>query len=300
MTYDYIIVHIEGGLGKHIAATAVVQGVAEYYNESKVIVVCSFPEVFLWNPNAHRVYVHGSTTYFYDDYIKNKNTLVLKHNPYDCTNHIYKRQSLIESWFEVFGIPYSGQQPTMYTNFKFEDIAVSKFYRSKPIMVIHTNGGPYDASDNYDKNLISSWTRDIPTAVANNVIQTYKDKYHIFQICKSKQNVLTDAEAIVTPTYNQELFNLLRLSEKRLLIDSSLQHAAAALKLPSTVLWVGTDPKVFGYDIHNNITPKIDTPTNHKNIKAYLYDYELYGDPIQCPYPSSDLFDTEMIIGSLA
>jgi hypothetical protein len=34
-----------------------------------------------------------------------------------------------------------------------------------------------------------------------------------------------------------ELFGLVAASEKRFLIDSCLQHAAAALNLPSTVFW---------------------------------------------------------------
>jgi hypothetical protein len=47
---------------------------------------------------------------------------------------------------------------------------------------------------------------------------------------------------------NMELFSLLLVSQKRVLIDSCLQHAAAAaaLGLSSVVLWVGTSPKVFG------------------------------------------------------
>ena len=43
------------------------------------------------------------------------------------------------------------------------------------------------------------------------------------------------------------------MSKKRLLIDSSVMHIATALNLPSVVTWVGTNPKMFGFDIHNNI-----------------------------------------------
>jgi hypothetical protein len=53
----------------------------------------------------------------------------------------------------------------------------------------------------------------------------------------------------------KEFFIILLKSEKRLLIDSCLQHAAAAFNLPSTVCWVGTSPEVFGYEIHKNILP---------------------------------------------
>ena len=52
---------------------------------------------------------------------------------------------------------------------------------------------------------------------------------------------------------NFELFSLVRASAKRVLIDSCLQHAAAAYKLPSTVLWIGTHPEMFGYSMHTNM-----------------------------------------------
>lgn len=42
----------------------------------------SYPEVFINHPDIHRVYRIGMTSYFYDDYIKDKDTIVFKHEPY--------------------------------------------------------------------------------------------------------------------------------------------------------------------------------------------------------------------------
>ena len=65
-----------------------------------------------------------------------------------------------------------------------------------------------------------------------------------------------------------ELFSILAGSDRRVLIDSCLQHAAAAFKLKSTVLWVGTSPKVFGYNIHKNISaPELGNPTQTDKIQ---------------------------------
>jgi hypothetical protein len=60
-----------------------------------------------------------------------------------------------------------------------------------------------------------------------------------------------------------ELFSMLTVSSKRFLIDSSLQHAAVAINLPSVVFWVGTSPQVFGYDMHTNIVAKQINNKNH-------------------------------------
>ena len=83
------------------------------------------------------------------------------------------------------------------------------------------------------------------------------------------------------------------------MIDSSLQHAAAALNLSSTVLWIGTSYKAFGYDLHTNI---VATPPKHKPklINSYLFDYNFEGWPEQCPYDSPlEMFDLEKIIKSI-
>jgi len=94
-----------------------------------------------------------------------------------------------------------------------------------------------------------------------------------------------------------ELFSILLASEKRLLIDSSLQHAAAALRLESTVLWVGTSPNVFGYNLHKNIIATL--PNSVKLPDSYLFDYDFNGTTHECPMFDNDIFDLNLIVESL-
>jgi len=124
-------------------------------------------------------------------------------------------------------------------------------------------------------------------ALAVKIAQYYAKDYHIIQICRNEKEVIPGVEAVTQPLSNFELISALAVSQKRVLIDSSLQHAAAALKLPSTVLWIGTSPKVFGYDLHTNVTagaPKYKP----KLIDSYLFDYSFDGRPEQCPYDSPE------------
>jgi len=51
----YVVWHIEGGLGKNIAATALIEDVNKRYPDRKLIMVVSYPEIFLNNPHIHRV-----------------------------------------------------------------------------------------------------------------------------------------------------------------------------------------------------------------------------------------------------
>ena len=289
MEEKYIVWHIEGGLGKNIAATSLLSSLKEKHPERKIVIVASYPEIFLNFPSVYRVYRLGSTQYFYDDYIKNKDTIVFKHEPYYETQHILKNKHLIANWCKILDIEYKNQSPVLNFNY-LHQLNVSKWNREKPILLIQTNGGSLDS------NLTYSWTRDIPIDLAIQIVNKYRETHHIIQVCKPSSPKLEGAEIIDYPLSALELFPLLVVSDKRILIDSSLQHAAVALNAPSIVFWVGTSPKNFGYAFHNNIVANSPTDTT-KLIDAYLFDYSFEGVIHECPYYSlEEMFDIPKIL----
>ena len=93
---------------------------------------------------------------------------------------------------------------------------------------------------------------------------------------------------------------VVELTDKRLLIDSSLQHAAAAFGLPSTVLWNATSSVIFGHTLHNNIQAK---PKPHKSLPNSVYfDYSFDANEHEFPYEEEDLenlYNLDQIISSL-
>jgi len=288
----YLVWHIEGGLGKNIAATSLISSIKKKYEDRKIIIVCSYPEIFLNFPDIDRVYPVGNTPYFYQDYIEDKDTLVFRHEGYFQNGHIKKEQHLIKSWCELLDIEYTNQTPVLLLNLVQQRSAML-WQREKPIMVIQTNGGPL--SD----NRVYSWTRDIPPAISSLIVDQYSKDYHIIQICRNESEVLPGVEAIYQQLSNFELITILAASQKRVLIDSCLQHAATALNLPSTVLWIGTSPEVFGYEMHSNI--KVNPPKyKPKLINSYLFDYSFDGEAIQCPYDNVlEMFDLEKLNESI-
>jgi hypothetical protein len=292
MEEKYIVWHIEGGLGKNVAATSLISSLQAKYKDRKIVIVASYPEIFLNHPDAYRVYKMGSTQYFYDDYIRDKDTLIFKHEPYFETQHILKNKHLIANWCKLMDIKYEFQTPFLNFNFVQQRNA-SGWKREKPILLIQTNGGPLNS------NLEYSWTRDIPYIVSKQIVDKYKDTHHIIQICKPTSLKLEDAEVIDQPLQAMNLFSLLAVSDKRVLIDSSLQHAAAAMNLESTVLWVGTSSKNFGYSIHKNI--EANPPTNTvKLVDSYLFDYSFEGVAHECPYFNlEEMFDIPRIFESI-
>jgi signal peptidase I len=292
MEEKYLVWHIEGGLGKNIAATSLLNSLKEKYNDRKIVVVASYPEIFLNLPSVYRVYKLGSTQYFYDDYIKDKDTIVFKHEPYYETQHILKQKHLISNWCNIMGIDYNFQLPILNFNF-VQQRNVLSWERNKPILVIQTNGGHLQSNQSY------SWTRDLPYMITSQIAEKYKDTHHIIQVCKPNSIKLPNAEIIDYQIQSMDLFGLLIASDKRVLIDSCLQHASAALNLPSTVFWIGTSPKNFGYSLHNNIVANLPTDTT-KLIDSYLFDYSFDGISHECPYYSLDeMFNTQNILENI-
>jgi hypothetical protein len=294
----YCIFHVQGGIGKHVASTAVAQVIKNNNPDRKLIIVCAYPEIFNNLDFVDRVYQLGNTSYFYQNYVHEKDSLIFHHEPYYTTDHIHKKLPLIQNWAKLYNLEYKGEMPIVKFNKLQYDIS-KKFWvkGNKPIMVLHTNGGmmttdakPY------------AWTRDLPENVGQALVDHYKKDYTIYQVTKLNSPKLKGANHIFATQQQSlstmELFSVLLHSEKRILIDSCLQHTSAAMNRPATVLWNGTSPKVFGYDMHTNITTKI--PYEFKLPGSYLFDFDFNGNEIEYPFEEEqELFNVDEIIKAL-
>jgi|TARA_R100001129_G_scaffold166905_2_gene134219 hypothetical protein len=276
------IFNIEGGIGKHVAATAVISAYKNTYPEKKIVVVCAWPEVFLGNEDVERVYRLGVVPYFYRDFIYNKKDVeIFAHDPYRETFHVTKKKHLIDTWCNLVGVKRSKGKLNLNFNIRERDAIdpeLAKIKKAKPLLVFQPFGGP---GKNHQPHPYS-WVRDIHPTIAQNIVNALHEKYIILHVCYDFHPNLQNVVRFEKTVAKKELFNLLRYSDKRLLIDSSLQHAAAAMELPSTVVWVGTSPKIFGYDQHRNITPPKEYPKGH--VDSYIFDYNFTGVMHECPY----------------
>lgn len=289
-----VIFHLEGGLGKNVAATAVLRAIRKKHPNNKIIAVVSYPEVFLMNPNPDRVYRVGNSPYFWADYIKDKNPIIYKHEPYFTSTHINKQKHLIDSWCDVYGLENDNKGPELPMNIIQSNIG-NKFKRDKPILLIQTNGGPLQ-----NQPFDYSWARDIPRPYAEAIVKAAKSQFHIMQVCRTDSQVIEGVDEVFNkPLSNMELFSLLKVSAKRVLIDSCLQHAAAAFNLPSTVLWIATSPVQFGYKMHKNV---VANPPKREPIlpDSYLFDYQFHGVMHECPYTDvNEMFDINTILKNI-
>ena len=130
----YVIFHIDGGCGKNIVATSVVKSIKAADPEHKLVVVTAYPEVFIHNPNIYRVYKFGVISYFYDDYIANKDSIILRTEPYHTADLLYRRKPLAEIWCDLFNIPFWSVE---FIEVKGRDLAMGKLKRRQVEELYH-------------------------------------------------------------------------------------------------------------------------------------------------------------------
>jgi hypothetical protein len=285
-----IIFQIDGGIGKSIAATAVCKAIKIQYPSDKLIVITGYPGVFLCNPHVDKVLGFSDLSYFYQDNIDGQDVKMMLHNPYLETGFIKGETHVIQVWSEMFGIEYSVKLPELSINNREQNFYGNQFGSQKPIMLLHTNGGGKDQPNKY------SWTRDLPRATAQKVVEAFANDYNILHIRREDQIQLQGVTAITNLDF-RALAVLISMSTKRLLIDSFAQHAAAALNLPSVVCMINqTTVNQFGYDMHTNIIA--NAPTIRPELRHSVYSrYNISGNPTEFPYNNEgEIYNADEII----
>lgn len=284
----YVILTIEGGIGKNVVATSVVRAISNKHKDRKIIILTAHPDIWLCNPRVYKTLQFGTTPYFYQDYIDGKDSILFIQDPYRQQDYIYRKKHLSEIWCDMCGVKFDGEKPELYfTTLEF-DFLSTLINKTKPIFLIQSAGGSANQQHKY------SWARDIPPIVAQQVVDEMSKTHRVIQIRREDQIGFNNAESIsLNP---RQLALAIMLSDKRLLIDSYIQHAAAAFGLSSTVLWIANSPNVLGYDMHKNIIAKFDSGC----LRNSMYEpFDIVGDPIHLATPPNNLFTSDQILESL-
>lgn len=286
-----VIFQIDGGLGKSIMATAMTKVIRKRYKNAHIVVVSAYPDVFLNNPHINECFRVEQMGGAYLKYVKDQDCKIFVEDPYRNTSFLTEKEYLLKTWCKIYGLHYNNEQPELYLTQPEIDYFKPFYQVEKPIFAIQPNGGPQGQGFNY------SWTRDIPEPTVNEIIQHYKNDYTIVHIKREDQYKYPDTLHALDGF--RSIAILLQLSQKRLLIDSFGQHLAAAMGVKSTVCWVTTKPKVFGYKLHDNI---LANPfTKEPQVQNSVYQpFNLAQDISSIPYNDlREVFDTNKIIESI-
>ena len=287
-----ILLDIIGGLGKNIAATVFCERIKKKYPDSKLIVFTFWKDVFLNNPHVDVCLEKGEDNEFYDKYIYNQEVLFLVNDPYLTDGHMNKREHIIQSWFSMIGEQYNDELPELYFADQEQEYYAQFFNYPNDVFMIQANGGgtPQQGMDSYN------WARDIPPNLVQKIIDKYTDDYSV-GVIRTRHQIKYNNCLDFKNKWRMLAIGMM-YSKKRLFIDSSFQHIAAALNLPSTVLWSITSPDVFGYKIHDNILA--NPHTKYQKPTDMVNKFRLT-EPLQnMPYESfNEIFSFKKIIQSL-
>lgn len=287
---EFLVFTINGGAGKNVLATAVTKAIKKDNPEIKILVITAYKDVWVHNPDIYRVYQQGQIQYFYSDFIKDKKTKLVCLEPYSTEDYIFRKKHLIEIWCDLAGVKYNNEQPQLYFNNREIEFVQRRFFDGRKILLLQTNGG-------FQHDLKISWMRDMPLDTAQAVVNHFVNEYRIIHVRRDDQPFLNNTEKFEGSM--RDLFTLIKISEKRLFIDSLCQHVASALKKPSTVLWIRNDPEVLGYPIHDNIVTKIEDEIDTLS-NSILEPYDISGNVYQCPFKEdTKIFDKDEIIESI-
>lgn len=286
-----ILFSIHGGIGKNIAATAVVASLKQTVTDLDIIVVT--PYTFIWfnNPYIQAAINPEQEPNLYEKLIQDKKSIYLNHDPYHHEDYLYRKSHIIETWCSLIGIPCLTTTPSLYmTSHEFESVN-AKLPKNKPLFFIQTNGGAPG------QRFPVSWSRDLPLSIAQEVVSSMVLKgFEPVHLRRGDQPALKGVTWLnMSP---RETICAIRFSSKRLFIDSFPQHAAAALGKKSTVTWITNNPKVFGYTFHDNIMPSIEPGFRHYP-DSYFEQYDITGALHQCPYDTDKIFDVKEILASI-
>ena len=284
--------HIEGGIGKNIVATNIVRAIKKAHPERNLIVVAPYPEVFVHNPNIYRVYKTGMCPYFYEDYIKGKDTIVFKHEPYNSNEVITRKTNLAKAWCKSLDLEYDVNKPVLHFNQIEQQNALllqQSYSNGKPMVAVQINGGIGSSPRHINFN----WFRDLPPQYVQPIINKYKDIFTFIQIRANNQIQLENCTQVDLSL--REIFLLLSQCKTALTIDSVTQHVMATFQKPSLVCWVGNSPIVYGYSMHTNVMSNLEF--KHDNLESYLDPYPLQTQGHQCPhnYNAGALFNQETL-----
>ena len=289
---QYSVFHIEGGIGKNIVATNVARNIKKTYPDRELVVVSPYPEVFVHNPDVYRVYKTGMCPYFYEDYIKDKDTIVFKHEPYNSNEVITKKSNLAKAWCKSLNLEYDVNKPVLYFN-QIEQqnaLLLQQAYSNGKLMVaVQINGGIGSSPRHINFN----WFRDLPPQYVQPIINKYKDIFTFVQIRANHQIQLENCTQVDLSL--REIFLLLSQCKTALTIDSVTQHVMATFQKPSLVCWIGNSPIVYGYSMHTNVMSNLEF--KHGNLESYLDPYPLQTQGHQCPqnYDAGALFNQETL-----
>jgi hypothetical protein len=281
-----LLLHINGGLGKCIMATAVIASYKRTYPDSKVVVVSGYPEVFVNNPYVYKNFPFA-TPYLWQDYYGQPGWNVSAHDPYMDVSWIKNENlHLIDIWCRMLGVASVQKTPLLYFAGPEVDELNAIIKVDKPLMVVQSTGGGNPAA--------RSWTRNPPPSELEEFLGAFKDTHFVVHLCLPETPALNNVHQRVENLNRRQAMCLIHYCAEFVGIDSFGQHARIANPNSGpTVIFFPLAESVdkLGYKKENwvNLVPVQevqDLLKSHQDYYATVFKFNIENASDNCPVPA--------------
>lgn len=265
------LINVEGGLGKNIMLTAILEELKEKGGYDEMYVISPYHDVFKACSVVTDAFPPGQGT-LYQELVLDPECDVLWKEPYSNQKFIKKECHLFDAWAEEFGIILTDKADS-YTprldKIEKEYPALRKIADEKMnewnhnFCLVQFTGGQSPLSPTQDQNGNPLPYANAQEAIKRNyykgeqVVKLLKDKWPdttIVHFALPNEPSIEGAIKIEVPYLT---YHLLAPEAKEIVcIDSSLQHLATGVNDNITVIWGETRPEHFGYACNRNIAAK--------------------------------------------
>jgi hypothetical protein len=247
---------IQGGIGKHVMFSSLIEKLSER-DEEKIGIVSAYPDLFKYHPKVE-VSANFHEAGFYEKYIYGSENNIIYREPY-FSNYVKGDSHFIKNLAELLGVEYDNDLPDIYVdNFAKEEC--ERFIENFPnFIVTQFSGGQSPLNFDVNRPFINvGQIKDYPRELAQKLVNKIHEKHPEYKILNyalpNEQTYNLEHTIHIESPY---LFYVCLLSYAKTYIgiDSSLQHFAANRynNINGIVLWGSTDPKCLGYEKNVNI-----------------------------------------------
>ena len=280
-----LVLHINGGLGKCIMATAVIRSYKNAHPDAKVVVVSGYPEVFINNPDVYKNFPF-TTPYLWQDYYSQPGWHVSAHDPYMEESWIKNESKhLIEIWCKLLGVTSVQNTPLLYFSGPELDELNAMIKVDKPLMVVQSTGGAHAAA--------RSWTRNPDHNEFNEHLSKYLESHFVLHLCLPETPILSNVHQRVDNLNRRQAMALIYYASAFIGIDSFGMHSRASnpdagpteifFPLAESVDRLGYERKDW-----NNIVPVQevqDLLKSHQDYYATVFKFNIENASENCPVP---------------
>ncbi len=265
------LINVEGGLGKNIMLTAILEELKEKGGYDEIYVISPYHDVFKCCPAVTDAFQPGLGT-LYQELVLDPDCNVLWREPYSNQCFIKKECHLFDAWAAEFGITLTDKADSYTPRLdniekeypqlrKVADEHMAKWNHN--FCIVQFSGGQSPLTPQKDPqgnpvpymNAQEAIKRNYPKGQA--VIDLLKNKWPgatIVHFGLPNEPSYEGAVKIEVPYLTYRL--LAKEAKEIVCIDSSLQHLATGVNNNITVVWGETRPEHFGYACNRNVAAK--------------------------------------------